>query len=96
MRSTVDALDAAAVRRLIDTVRCPSCGHTFAARDVAVLDRRPDEWLLDVVCHACASHGLVLAEIEPSARRPIDRGEVEDWRRFLREFHGDMRALLGE
>lgn len=92
----MNALDAAAVRRLIDTVRCPSCGNSFEAQDVAVLDRRPDEWLLDVVCHACASHGLVLAEIEESGDAPIDRGEVEAWRRFLREFHGDMRALLGE
>jgi hypothetical protein len=35
-----------------------------------VLDHRPDEWLLDVVCHACASHGLVLAEIEKRRVRP--------------------------
>jgi hypothetical protein len=96
MRSDVDALDAAAVHRLIKTVRCPSCGHAFAARDVAVLDRRPDEWLLDVVCHACTSHGLVLAEIEEPRDGPIDHNEVEDWRRYLRHFHGDMRALLSE
>lgn len=96
MRSQVDALDAAAVHRLITTVRCPSCGESFDARDVAVLDRRPDEWLLDVVCHTCESRGIVLAEIEPADHSPIDRAEVEVWRQFLRHFHGDMRALLDE
>jgi sarcosine oxidase gamma subunit len=92
----VNALEAAAVRRLIATVRCPSCGHTFHTGDVSVLDHRPDEWLLDVVCHACTSRGIVLAEIEPASRAPIDRAEVEAWRRFLRHFQGDMRDLLHE
>lgn len=92
----MDALDAAAVHRLVTTVRCPSCGQAFHTDDVAVISRRPDEWLLDVVCHTCASHGWVLAEIEDPAHAPIDRIEVEEWRRFLRQFHGDMRDLLGE
>lgn len=95
MSANVNALETAAVHRLIKTVRCPQCGHAFDADDVAVLDHRPDEWLLDVVCHACASHGLVLAEIEKAAREPIDRAEVEEWRRFLRHFRGDMHDLLG-
>jgi hypothetical protein len=93
---SVNALEAAAVRRLIATVRCPLCGHTFHTEDVAVLDHRPDEWLLDVVCHACASRGIVLAEIENASHAPIARAEVEEWRRFLREFQGDMRDLLNE
>ena len=96
MSEHVNALEAAAVHRLITTVRCPQCGHAFDAADVAVLAHRPDEWLLDIVCHACASHGLVLAEMEKAARAPIDRAEVEEWRRFLRHFRGDMRDLLGE
>jgi len=96
MRQKVNALEAAAVHRLIATVRCPLCGHAFHADDVAVVDHRPDEWLLDVVCHACESRGLVLAEIEGATRAPIDRREVEEWRRFLQEFRGDMRDLLGE
>ena len=90
----MNPLEAAAVRRLIATVRCPSCGHTFHTEDVSVLDHRPYEWLLDVVCHACASRGLVFAEIERATRAPIGRAEVEEWRRFLREFQGDMRDLL--
>jgi hypothetical protein len=95
MRPNVNALESAAVRRLITTVRCPQCGHTFDADDVAVLDHRPDEWLLDVACHACPSRGLVLAEIERRSGAPIDRAEVEEWRQFLRQFQGDMRDLLG-
>ncbi|HLF29353.1 MAG TPA: hypothetical protein VJG32_23760 [Anaerolineae bacterium] len=91
----MNALEAAAVHRLITTVRCPLCGQAFHAEDVAVLDHRPDEWLLDVVCHSCESRGLVLAEIENPASGPIERGEVEEWRHFLRQFRGDMRDLLG-
>ncbi len=91
----MDVLDAAAIHRLVTTVRCPSCGQAFDADDVAVIRRRPDEWLLDVVCHTCASHGWVLAEIERRSGAPIERDEVEEWRRWLREFHGDMRDLLG-
>ena len=94
MRVKVNALEVAAVHRLITTVRCPQCGHAFEAEDVAVLDHRPDEWLLDVVCRACESRGLVLAEIEHSAGVPIDRAEIDEWRRFLRQFRGDMRDLL--
>ncbi len=94
MRVSVNALEAAAVHRLITTVRCPRCGHAFDAEDVAVLDYRPDEWLLDVVCHACESHGLVLAEIERPPGAPIDGAEIDEWRRFLRQFRGDMRDLL--
>ena len=90
----MDALDAAAVNRLIHTVRCPSCGNAFDAGDVAVIDRQPDEWVLDVVCHTCRSRGLVLAEIEDAADEPIDRAEVEAWRLFLRHFHGDVYDLL--
>jgi len=91
-----DALEAAAVHRLVATVRCPLCGHAFHTREVAVISHKPDEWLLDVVCHHCESHGLVLAEIEAEPPgEPIDRAEVEEWRRFLRAFHGDMRDLLG-
>lgn len=89
------ALEVAAVNRLITTVRCPQCGQAFDARDVAVLDHRPDEWLLDVVCHACEARGLVLAEVERRADAPIDRAEVEEWRHFLSHFQGDMRDLLG-
>lgn len=92
----MNTLEAAAVHRLITTVRCPACGHAFESQDVAVLDHRPDEWLLDVVCHACQSHGLVLAEIERQARGPIDSAEVAQWRHFLRHFTGDMHDLLGE
>lgn len=94
----MDTLDAAAVHRLVTTVRCPSCGHAFHTGDVSVISRKPDEWLLDVVCHTCASHGLVLAEIEATepVDQPIDRFEMEEWRRFLREFHGDMHDLLGK
>jgi len=95
MSAHVNTLEAAAVHRLINTVRCPQCGHAFDVSDVAVLAQRPDEWLLDVVCHACASHGLVLAEIERAVRAPINRAEVEEWRRFLRHFRGDMHDLLG-
>jgi len=90
----MNALEAAAVQRLITTVRCPHCGQAFHFEDVAVLDHRPDEWLLDVVCRVCATRGLVVAEIEASERAPIDRAEVEEWRRFLRRFHGDMHDLL--
>ncbi|HEY4688786.1 MAG TPA: hypothetical protein VIK33_05700 [Anaerolineae bacterium] len=87
-------LEAAAVQRLIDTVRCPHCGQAFHPDDVAVLDQRPDEWLLDVVCHTCLTRGLVVAQIEDAPDTPIDRAEVEELRRFLRRFHGDMRDLL--
>jgi len=91
----VSALESAAIHRLVTSVHCPQCGHTFDAQDVAVLDHRPDEWLLDVVCHACASRGLVLAEIDRPLDAPIDRAEVEEWRYFLRHFQGDMHDLLG-
>jgi hypothetical protein len=93
---TLDALDSAAVRRLVTTVRCPSCGRRFHVDDVEVISRHPAEWLFDVVCHTCESHGWVLAEIEDPYDGPIDRVEVEEWRRFLRHFHGDMRDLLGQ
>ena len=89
----MNSWEAAAVRRLVNTVRCPRCGKAFHADDVGVLDHRPDEWLLDVVCRTCESYGLVLAEIETDTA-PIDALEVDEWRRFLRDFDGDLRDLL--
>lgn len=90
----MDALDAAAVNRVVTTVRCPLCGHAFESDDVSVISRHPEEWLLDVVCHTCDTRGWVLAEIEDPYNGPIDQVEVEEWRRFLRQFHGDFRKLL--
>jgi hypothetical protein len=92
----LDTLDTAAVNRLVATVHCPLCGHAFHTGDVSVISRRPEEWLLDVVCHTCDTRGWVLAEIDEPYNGPIDQVEVEEWRRFLRQFHGGFRDLLGE
>jgi hypothetical protein len=71
-------------------VRCPSCGRPIDAQDVAVLDRRSGEWLLNVMCYACRSRGLIVLE------EPTDSADVEDGRRPLSRFHVDVRARLGE
>lgn len=67
------------IKRLMDTMKCASCGQHYEAYNIDVLGHREDLWFLRVFCSTCHIQYLVAAVIKEGRMPEIvtDLTEVE-------------------
>ncbi len=97
------------LQRLVDSLRCQSCGHRYPPDNVTVLGEEEGLWLLRAVCGSCHVSSLVAAIIREeeavtdltSAERarfrdlgPVNAEDVIDAHEFLARFRGDITRLF--
>jgi|YelNatPaOPRAMG01_1025707.scaffolds.fasta_scaffold80274_3 hypothetical protein len=83
---------------------CPHCHRRFEDRDIRVLGRQEQTWMLSLHCPGCHILALigigVASDLEPEeiARfrevPPISADEVLDLHLLLKEYRGDLRGLI--
>ncbi len=84
---------------------CHSCGTGYRADDVQVAQHHREQWMLLATCPACTAQRAIEAYDGPPYERletpdtipplpPLTAYDVREWRIFLREFTGDLKAML--
>ncbi len=84
---------------------CHSCGTGYSAEDVQVTQHHHEQWLLRATCPTCTAQRIIEAYDGPPYEHlespdaipplpPLTAQDVREWRVFLRQFTGDLKALL--
>lgn len=89
---------------------CNVCGQNHARSDIRVLGKLESAWIVRVTCAKCHTSFKLLVVIdeertnvspvqEPKRERPrapaVSLDEVLDAHEFLKEYRGDVSAMLG-
>ncbi len=98
------------VLKLVTKLRCVNCRELYHPRDFSLVEQRPEAWVLGIQCRRCgdSAHIVVLMNLghepggalKPDEGRaadpvpPITADDVLDLHLFLREFDGDLEAIL--
>jgi hypothetical protein len=84
---------------------CHACGTGYDLDDVQVTHHHREQWMLRATCPACTAQRTIEAYDGPPYERlnsldaipplpPLSAEDVREWRVFLRQFTGDLKALL--
>jgi hypothetical protein len=95
-----------AVKKLISSLKCSSCGKNYQEAGIDVIEHREEVWFLKVLCPSCHAGSLVAAIIK-DADRPVvtdlTAAEIEKFRQSgaigendLLEMHAFLRDFRGD
>lgn len=84
---------------------CHACGASYRLDDVQVTHHHREQWRLLATCPACTAQRVIEAYDGPPYEHlespdaipllpPLSAQDVREWRVFLRQFTGDIQALL--
>lgn len=59
------------IRQIVTSIRCAVCGNHYNGKDIRLLGRRDELWVMRVVCDTCTTQGLVFALVK--------EGKTEVW-----------------
>ena len=59
-------IDEEFIKRVISSVKCSVCGHSYQTGNIDVMGHQDDLWILRIQCSSCATQGLVAAVIKKS------------------------------
>lgn len=95
-----------AVRKLISSLKCGSCGKSYQEAGIDIIEHREDVWFLRVLCHACHADSLVAAIIKdaaPPVITDLNAAELEKFRGAgaigeddLLKMHAFLRDFSGD
>jgi hypothetical protein len=91
------------VLKLVMQLRCMACGELFDPHDFALVERKPDVWVLGIQCRHCgvSSHVVVLMRLEtkPEPIGELTQEEIEsaaEWPPISSDDVLDVHELLEE
>jgi len=74
-----------AVRRLITQIQCAICHQRYRLRDVRILERRDEVWVIAVHCNRCGTRGIIFALVREEGEGPrFTELTPEEWEKFRR------------
>jgi hypothetical protein len=96
-----------AVRKLVSSLKCSSCGRSYREAGIDVIEHREELWFLKVVCPACHVRSLVAAIIREAKGAPVvtdlSAADLEKFRNAaavsendLLEMHALLRDFKGD
>lgn len=91
------------VLKLVTRLRCAECGTAYDLHDFALVERRPDVWVLSAQCRQCgtSSHVVVLMYVEPESEPVVDLSPEElrlrdEWPAITADDVLDVHQILEE
>lgn len=71
------------IRHLIASVKCAVCQHQYEPKDIQIIEKHEELWILGVKCSECQTQGLIFAIIREVSADMAQPSEVDEEDRIL-------------